>query len=213
MGSDEAAVMLGKRGGEAALLKSHCPHLVEVHCVAHRLALAIVDVAKKSPDVSSYESMLNILTTYFRRSPKQLSQLRQDILDQPKVKPPEVHRVRWLSMTQAIDNIIKTLPALLKMLEDQAENDITASPLYEYLKTYRFMFMTAFLQDLFTGIGILSRGLQSRDLNYEKMTMLVHSFILSLKSTYLVDSPEYGPKLGLFYVKLETHTCRTWDKY
>lgn len=39
-GSDGAAVMVGVRGGVAALLKEISPWVIANHCAAHRLALA-----------------------------------------------------------------------------------------------------------------------------------------------------------------------------
>ena len=38
--------MLGLRGRVAALLKQDVPHLIAMHCVAHRLELSILDVVK-----------------------------------------------------------------------------------------------------------------------------------------------------------------------
>ncbi|KAK1891644.1 Zinc finger protein 862, partial [Dissostichus eleginoides] len=43
LGSDGASVMTGKRAGVGALLKRVNPFLIQVHCVAHRAALAAVD--------------------------------------------------------------------------------------------------------------------------------------------------------------------------
>lgn len=40
-GADGVAVMLGKRGGVAALIKRDVPYLQEIHCVAHKLELSI----------------------------------------------------------------------------------------------------------------------------------------------------------------------------
>ena len=40
-GSDGASVMTGKHTGFAARLRHMQPSLVSIHCVAHRLALAV----------------------------------------------------------------------------------------------------------------------------------------------------------------------------
>ena len=46
LSSDGASVMTGKDNGVAAILKrTHCPHMISVHCVAHRLALATSQAA------------------------------------------------------------------------------------------------------------------------------------------------------------------------
>jgi hypothetical protein len=36
LGSDGAAVMVGKKSGVAALLKENHPSIISVHCLAHR---------------------------------------------------------------------------------------------------------------------------------------------------------------------------------
>lgn len=43
--------MRGSQGGVTALLKADVPHLIAVHCVAHRLELSILDVIKDVPYV------------------------------------------------------------------------------------------------------------------------------------------------------------------
>ena len=40
LASDGAAVMTGRHNGVGAKLKKDIPHMVQVHCVAHKLALA-----------------------------------------------------------------------------------------------------------------------------------------------------------------------------
>lgn len=45
-GADGAAVMLGRTRGVAALLKQDVAYMIEIHCVAHRLELGILDAMK-----------------------------------------------------------------------------------------------------------------------------------------------------------------------
>ena len=69
-GSDSASAMTGKSNGVAARLKQQQPSLVSIHCVAHRLALAVIEAANTVPSVKQFKSHLNSLFTYFHRSPK-----------------------------------------------------------------------------------------------------------------------------------------------
>ncbi|KAJ8358210.1 hypothetical protein AAFF_G00022400 [Aldrovandia affinis] len=46
LGSDGASVMMGKRAGVGALLKKESAFSIQVHCGAHRAALAALDAAK-----------------------------------------------------------------------------------------------------------------------------------------------------------------------
>ncbi|VDI68465.1 Hypothetical predicted protein, partial [Mytilus galloprovincialis] len=65
MGSDGASVMIGKHGGVSQLLKDTSPHLVEVHCVAHRLALACVEQKKfRTLFLESIVSTVFVLQTF-----------------------------------------------------------------------------------------------------------------------------------------------------
>ena len=43
LGADGANVMLGEISGVYGLLKQEIPHIIKVHCVAHRLELSFAD--------------------------------------------------------------------------------------------------------------------------------------------------------------------------
>jgi len=42
MRADGASINLGKKGGVVALLRQEVPHLIDFHCLPHRLALALL---------------------------------------------------------------------------------------------------------------------------------------------------------------------------
>ena len=48
LGSDGCTVMFGANGGVGVKLKRLIPHLIHFHCPAHRLQLAILEVAEKN---------------------------------------------------------------------------------------------------------------------------------------------------------------------
>ena len=47
LGTDGAAVMQGRKGGVVALMKKYLPSVLGVHCLAHRLELALKSTVKK----------------------------------------------------------------------------------------------------------------------------------------------------------------------
>lgn len=57
-GSDGAAVMVGAKKGVATLLKADIPHVISIHCVAHRLELAAMDSIKDEPEMKRVSDML-----------------------------------------------------------------------------------------------------------------------------------------------------------
>ncbi|KAJ8310550.1 hypothetical protein KUTeg_012415 [Tegillarca granosa] len=69
-GSDGASVNLGFKGGVAALLKHDVPHLISVHCVAHRLELAANNAIKHHAFMSDLQDMLQNVYKQYHYSPK-----------------------------------------------------------------------------------------------------------------------------------------------
>ena len=65
--------MMGRQNGVLKKIKYDVPHLIEMHCVAHRLELAILDAFK-------FESILNELKDLYKHyhySPKALRELNE----------------------------------------------------------------------------------------------------------------------------------------
>ena len=58
LATDGASVMVGRHAGVAAMLKQDVPHLVSIHCVAHRLGLAILDAIKDKPCLQEIKRVL-----------------------------------------------------------------------------------------------------------------------------------------------------------
>ena len=75
-GLDGASVMLGCRNGLAVKLKGDIPHLVEIHCAAHRLELASVSAIKGIKQVQDIRDMLKGLYKQYHYSPKAPRELK-----------------------------------------------------------------------------------------------------------------------------------------
>ena len=75
-GADGAAVNLGKKGGVAALLKKEEPHILDFHCLPHRLELALQELQKKCKPVESIYNVLHLIWKTYHYSPKSVSTLK-----------------------------------------------------------------------------------------------------------------------------------------
>lgn len=75
---DGASVMSGQVNGLAAKLKRVCPALIHVHCIAHRLQLA-VSQASSAWDIldEEVEPLLSSLHTFFASHPEHVTSLGQ----------------------------------------------------------------------------------------------------------------------------------------
>lgn len=73
--SDGASVMVGRITGVATRLKQDIPHLISIHCIAHRLALASVSAADNVPCICSYSSTLKDIYNYLAHSTNRRAEL------------------------------------------------------------------------------------------------------------------------------------------
>jgi hypothetical protein len=114
-GSDGASVMTGKISGVGVLLKEHAKQMVQIHCMAHRLALVCVDAVKDNPYMQDYQTKLGQLYAFFSRSAVRCDKLEQiqEVLGDEKIRLKEPIAVRWLAMHNAVIAIQKTWQSLV----------------------------------------------------------------------------------------------------
>ena len=97
-GADGASVNLGKKAGLAALLKKDVPHLVEFHCLPHRLELALLELQNSCKSVEDVYNVLHLIWKTYHYSPKSMRELKSiaDELETNTLKPTQVRGTRWL---------------------------------------------------------------------------------------------------------------------
>ncbi|XP_038054694.1 zinc finger protein 862-like [Patiria miniata] len=76
LGSDGANVMVGQHNGVAAKLRSTNKQLVNIHCIAHRLALAAAQSAEGIPYLLKFKSILGQLFRFYEYSSVRTSGLK-----------------------------------------------------------------------------------------------------------------------------------------
>ena len=75
-GSDGASSMRGIREGLAAKLLREVPHLLCIHCVAHREALAIADASNFFPEFNYIDKLANKVYSWLGKSAKRHGELK-----------------------------------------------------------------------------------------------------------------------------------------
>ena len=92
---DGAAVNLGIRHGMATLIREDVPWLVAIHCLNHRLELAVKSAFTKTY-MDEITTMLTNLYYVYEKSPKRLRELRAlgEIMDASANKPEKAHGTR-----------------------------------------------------------------------------------------------------------------------
>ena len=66
MGTDGAAVMVGRNNGVVKKIQAIAPSVVGIHCFAHRLELAVKDVIKQHPEYAAMEKLLLDLWLFYK---------------------------------------------------------------------------------------------------------------------------------------------------
>ena len=115
MGSDGAAVMTGRNKGCTGILLRSNPHMVNVHCVAHSLALCTSQAAEAIADLKKHQQILTDLFNYFRACPKRAAKIKeiQNLLEHLVLTCKELHSIRWLSYHNALQTVHRTIDSLL----------------------------------------------------------------------------------------------------
>lgn len=135
--TDGAANMTGKQNGVATQLKTQYPHVIHVHCLAHRLELAYKDAIKQC--VSKQEKKLATLLVgifyFYRRSPKQRSQLQLAFeVHGAGIMPTRVGGTRWVGYTlTAIEACLRSYSPLCDHLATASHSNPKAEGLFKLL--------------------------------------------------------------------------------
>ncbi|MEW8544162.1 MAG: hypothetical protein AB2693_11565 [Candidatus Thiodiazotropha sp.] len=183
-GSDGAAVMMGRKTGVAKRLKDYNPFMINIHCIAHRVALAASGAGKEIEKIAKFRQTVNSVYNYFDNSAvryERLRELNSALDDNDIVSLKEPCSVRWLSLTRAVTAIKANLPALLMELdEDAARGNTQAEGILRQIRQYSFVALTYSLLDILPVMDKLNIVFQREDLNLSTIRPMVKSTIASL---------------------------------
>ena len=201
-GSDGAAVMTGRRSGVATRLKVHNPHMVSIHCVAHRLALAAAQSADAVPYLKKFKNVMTNLYKFYQNSPVRMAALHsiQETMETPTLKLKEAKDVRWLSHDAAVQTLKRTLPSVIASLEREAveRGEPIALGLVKMIKTYNFVASLYLFSDVLPHICRLSKIFQDRQVD---LSMIKLSATLAVIQRY-----EESPSPSLLHLDSDLDT-------
>ncbi|XP_057587780.1 zinc finger protein 862 isoform X2 [Hippopotamus amphibius kiboko] len=123
LGTDGSA-MLSCRGGLVGKLREIIPQLLPVHCVAHRLPLAVVDACGGIDLVKKCDRHIRTVFKFYQSSNKRLSELQAGAapLEQEITRLKDLNAVRWVASKRCTLNaLIVSWPALARHLQSVAE--------------------------------------------------------------------------------------------
>ncbi|XP_061170873.1 zinc finger protein 862-like [Saccostrea echinata] len=192
MGSDGASAMTGKQNGAAAIMQRQNPHMVNVHCVAHRLALCTSQAASKNSHLQAHQQILTDLFYYFKGSSKRQSKLKeiQNILDDPCLTIKEINSVRWLSYFSALSTVQRTVDSLLTYLaEADGNKDAKAAGLRKKIASESFISITYMMMDAMAPVTILSQFFQTENVDLALVKVKIDLCLSDLEKIKSMGSP------------------------
>lgn len=78
VGTDRASVMTGHLNGVTMLMPTGNPHCISVHCVCHRLNLAVSQACKNIPLMANLTNIISAIYNHICQSP-QTSESSKDL--------------------------------------------------------------------------------------------------------------------------------------
>lgn len=177
MGSDGVSVMTGNKTGVATQLKRDHPFLINIHCMAHRLALCTSQAASGIPYLEHFKENLTAMYKYFDKSALRTTTLGefQAIFEDPQIKLKEVYDIRWFSFYGALESLYRTWSSLLAFMGSQ--KDPKAIGFEKTLKEFKFVATISLLMDVIPLLTFLSLVFQREHVDLSSIQAAVQSTI------------------------------------
>lgn len=222
--SDGEHVMTGVAGGLISYIRKITDNpIFAVHCMAHRLHLAIGNAYSSIPYFSSFDKLVNNLYKFYNfHSSKRRAHLKEtsEHLNLPFYDLNYIYRTRWISSEfQAITNFKRVWVLINKDLEsiiqDRTNFDIKsrdkALNLLKQIRGKKFLAILNFVFDVLEHLSFWSKKMQ------ERSVLLVDfvEFQQSISQTFENLKVKNGKGLDLLLTNsvCEVGECESLDEY
>ena len=150
LGTDCASVMANKLPDVTKSLKEDSPHMVFLHCVCHRLNLAVSQMCDDVPSIEILQSIVAAAYTFASMSQRRLKRVynMKNVLDRERVGVQCLYNVRWLKHDTVVA-LIQDYEALMSLVQREADSgDPTAPGLKTQLSKYIYVALLHFVADV-----------------------------------------------------------------
>lgn len=200
---DGANVNMGSSAGVSKLLENECGHLISVHCIAHRLELAMSDAIKYVKHINIVEEIVKGVYSYYHSSPKRTKELKAigEILDEKILSHVGLHGIRWLqSRHRAVKVMLNNFSAVVihmeQAVESESDSKISAklTGYLKHLKSEQFIRFLFLMEDVTNIMARMSEVFQKRCVLLSEIFSTLEATKLKIKKL----STENGNALDQF---------------
>jgi hypothetical protein len=212
--TDGAAAMQGCYKGATTLLKKRLgTNIVIVHCMNHKLELAVNDVVRSNNIISHLAMFMDTLYSVFSQSPKNAAELEavSNELGSELFKARKLFSIRWLASSyESISAIWNSYPGFVEFFERSSSDTSRSSKerakfigLANKMKTPEFVMELALLKEALQVLKSFSLYLQKRDssaieVESELKEVIKQLSVMEHKNPACVKEAEPAVKDGIF---------------
>lgn len=206
--SDGPAVMVGKKNGVIAHLKRDNDSVIHLHCLNHRLQLAVSKAFNSITIMNNTDELLTGLFKYYHYSTVRSESLNaiQNLLRDTgefecknNLTVKKAVHTRWLSHEAAVQTVRKLYVPIIMDLENavasgrdkgiRESKGTSASSLLKAMKTYEKLYFIHLLCDVCTSLASLTRTFEREDVDLSIIEPRVSATITTLRKMKEKDAP------------------------
>ena len=196
---DGANVMMGKKGRVMQHLQAKIGRpIIVMHCVAHRLELAVLDAVKTCSYLSRFEDTVKSIFKFYFYSPKRHREVNEiaNILEEDTVYYSGIQATRWLaSRHRAICSLEKHFPTTVMHLQHKGglsdEQGQRAKGILKDLLSEKFVKYLYFMMDVTKVLSTLSKTFLSDELCITDVVTSLETTLTLLEELRLEKGPHY----------------------
>uniref|UniRef100_H2ZSF8 DUF4371 domain-containing protein n=1 Tax=Latimeria chalumnae TaxID=7897 RepID=H2ZSF8_LATCH len=184
---DGASIMSGTMNGVQTVIReasqNPCPY---IHCMAHRLNLVVVDIARGIPQINKMFRLMEKVHSFFSISAKHYDVFMriQELHGLRKQETPALNDTRWICRYASLDVFVNQYDCILETLErlgkcDEMLADSSTGQDAEIVSFNTITLMTIMLSIL-QETQPLSESLQKEDITLDKALSNMESVLVNL---------------------------------
>ncbi|XP_008583106.1 PREDICTED: zinc finger protein 862 [Galeopterus variegatus] len=196
LGTDGSAI-LSCRGGLVEKFQEIIPRLLPVHCVAHRLHLAVVDACGSIDLVKKCDRHIRTVFKLYQSSNRRLNELQAGAaaLEQEIIRLKDLNAISWVaSKRRTLNALVASWPALARHLQSVAEaggqSGHRAKGMLKLMKGFHFIKFCHFLLDFLSIYRPLSEVCQKEIVLITEVTSTLARAYVALETLRYQAGPK-----------------------